>query len=227
MTLKAKDDYMELVAAATASNTEITKPSVNVDVTENPFDIAALEEENPDIYSWLYVPDTNISYPVLQSADSDNFYLDHDYLKDYSFPGAIYSQSVNSKDWSDRVTVLYGHNMLDGSMFAHLHRFEDADYFNENPYFYIYTENRKLTYEIVSAFLYDDRHILNSFDFSKDEVFKAWLEQAQNPRSVSANVNHGVQLNLNSKLVVLSTCPNYQAGRYLVQGVLIKDEPTQ
>ena len=74
MTLKAKDDYMELVAAATASNTEITKPSVNVDVTENPFDIAALEEENPDIYSWLYVPDTNISYPVLQSADSDNFW---------------------------------------------------------------------------------------------------------------------------------------------------------
>ena len=192
--------------------------------SELPVDFVSLMDVNPDLYAWITIPETKVNYPVLQSKENDNFYLDHNVYKNYSFPGAIYSQECNKRDWSDRVTVLYGHNMLDGTMFATLHKFEDKSFFDENPYFYIYTADRKLTYEIVTAFLYDDKHIMNAYDFTKDNVFQDWLDQAKNPRSLGANVRDSVPLNLNSKLVVLSTCPNYDVGRYLVQGVQIKDE---
>lgn len=193
---------------------------------DNPVNVAELNAQNPDIYAWIYIPDTNVNYPVLQSGYDDNFYLDHDIYKNYSFPGAIYTQSCNSKDWSDRVTLLYGHNMRNGSMFATLHNFESTEFFNSHPYIYIYTENRKLTYEIVTAFVYDSRHIMNSFDFSNDKVFQEWLDNAKQPRSVSSNVRSDTPLSLDSKMIVLSTCLNGGDGRYLVQGVLISDEQT-
>lgn len=195
---------------------------------EPDFDPTVLREyidSNPDVYSWITIPDTNVDYPVAQSMEDDNFYLDHDVEKNYSFPGTIYSQLCNSVTYRDRVTLLYGHNMLNGSMFADLHRFRDADFFDTHPYFYIYTHNSKLTYEIVTAFDYDDRHIPNSFDFKNDEVFESWLEQARNPHSLSAHTRDSSALNLDAKIVVLSTCQNSGDGRYLVQGVLVKAEP--
>ncbi|MBQ1507741.1 MAG: class B sortase [Ruminococcus sp.] len=227
---KAENEYNKLASSyasqettAAATDSAETKP----DLAENPVNFESLISENEDIYSWIYLPDTNIDYPVVQSHIDDNFYLDHDIYGNYSFPGAIYSQVCNSTDWSDRVTVLYGHNMLNGSMFANLHYFEDGDYFDENRYFYIYTPNRKLTYEIVSAFVYDDRHIMNSFDFKDDKVFSEFLDTVKNPRSIYSNVSEDIELNLNSKLVVLSTCLDYGEGRYLVVGVQTKDEPTE
>ena len=113
------------------------------------------------------------------------------------------------------------------SMFAGLHKYEDKTFFDENPYFYIYTPGHKLTYEVASALIYDDRHIMNSFDFKDDAVFQDWLDQAKNPRSLNSNVRDSVNLGLDSKLVVLSTCLNYGDGRYLVQGVLVSDEKTE
>lgn len=204
----------------TAGETEGSTDST----VENPTPLNEYMEINPEIYSWIQIPDTNVDYPVAQSRLDDNFYLDHDIYKNYSFPGTIYSQLCNKKDYSDRVTVLYGHNMLNGSMFADLLNYSDSDFFNENPYIYIYTVDRKLTYEIVSAFLYDDRHIMNSFDFTDDSVFQSWLDQAENPRWLNSNARDSVDLDLNSKILVLSTCPDYGSGRYLIQGVLISDE---
>ncbi len=204
-----------------------TDPSMEAPRIESPADFQRMMSVNSEIYAWLSVPDTNIDYPVVQSEEDDNFYLDHDIYKDYSFPGTIYSQSCNTRDWRDRVTVLYGHNMLNGSMFATLHRFRDTDFFNSHPYFYIYTQGYQLTYEIVTAFDYDDRHIMNSFDFKDDRVFQEWLNAAKRPQDLYANVRQSTKLDLNSKFVVLSTCQDSGDGRYLVQGVLIKSEPTK
>lgn len=219
-------DETEAEATTSANASEPTKKKEEK-LADNPVDMQSLSAQNPDIYSWITIPDTNINYPVLQSRSDDNFYLDHDIYGDYSFPGAIYSQVCNKKDWSDRVTVLYGHNMLDGSMFADLHHYEDEDFFSSHPYIYIYTADRKLTYKVVSAFVYDDRHIMNSFDFKDDAVFQSWLDEAKNPRSIYSNVAGDVELDLNSKLIVLSTCLDSGDGRYLVEGVQVKDEKTK
>lgn len=231
---KTSDEYNQIASSfagdvsAVEDSTEITSPSeINTKKAENPIDFDSLAEKNDDIYSWIYIPDTNINYPVCRHATEDNFYLEHDIYKNYSYSGAIYSQFCNGREYNDRVTVLYGHNMADGSMFADLHKFKDKEFFDENKYIYIYTPDRKLTYEIVSAFVYDDRHIMNTFDFSDDQVFSDYLSMIQNPRSVSSNVREGISLDIDDKIVVLSTCLNSGEGRFLVQGVLTNDEETE
>lgn len=226
---EAEENYNTIASSYASEISHVpdtTAPSIDVKKVDNPIDFESLRKENSDIYSWIYIPNTSVNYPVLQSHVDDNFYLDHDANQNYSYSGSIYSQICNSRDYSDRVTVLYGHNMANGSMFATLHRFYDSQFFSQNKYIYVYTPDRKLTYEIVSAFEYDDRHIMNSFDFSDDKVFSDYLDMIQNPHSVSVN-KRDTKLTTDDKIIVLSTCLNSGDGRYLVQGVLKKDEPTK
>lgn len=197
-------------------------------LVENPIDFAALQAVNPDAYAWIYVPNTGIDLPIFQAdpTKDDNFYMHHDIEGNYDFKGSIYSQRANSKDFSDPVTVLYGHRMLDKSMFTNLHNFRDDTFFEQNRYFYIYTPGHILTYEIVSAHQYDERHILNSFNFSKTEIFQEYLDYIVAPKSMLANVREGVELTTDDRIVTLSTCMEGGSARYLIQGVLINDERT-
>lgn len=204
---------------------ETTEPPLPV----NPINFEDLQAINSDVYAWVYVPDTGVDYPIFQSNqdEDDNYYLHRNIYKDYEFQGVVYTQKGNAKDFSDRVTVVYGHNMLNDSMFSNLDMFLEQDFFDEHPNFYIYTPGHILTYEIVSAHQYDKRHILNSFDFSKDDVFQSWLDMILNPKTFRSHVRDGIELDLDSRIVTLSTCINFGTARYLIQGVLISDEPTQ
>lgn len=197
--------------------------------TGNPIDFKSLKEINPEVFGWIYIPGTEIDYPLLQSEVRDDYYLHRDIYGQYKYAGSIYAEYCNSSELTDRVTVLYGHNMSNGSMFAGLHKFRDTGFFNKHKYFYIYTESRKLKYQIVSAYDYDDRHIMNSFNFAENEVFEEYLSYISNPRSAAKNVRKKLdhKLTVNDRVVTLSTCQNSGDGRYLVQGVLISDEQTQ
>lgn len=205
--------------------TETTEPPLPA----NPVNFVDLQAINPDVYAWVYVPDTGVDYPVFQSNqdEDDNFYLHRNIYKDYEYQGVVYTQKANAKDFTDRVTVVYGHNMLNDSMFSNLDMFLEQDFFDAHPYFYIYTPGHILTYEIVSAHQYDKRHILNSFDFSDDEIFQSWLDMIQNPKTFRSHVREGIDLSLDSRILTLSTCINFGTARYLIQGVQISDEPTQ
>ncbi len=182
-----------------------------------------LMKKNPDIYAWLYIPNTNVDYPVCQSSDgNDDFYLDHNIYKEYQFSGTIYSQSLNKRDFNDPVTVLYGHNMLNGSMFASLHNFEDDDFFKKNNTAFVITKDKLLTYLIYSAYTYDDRHILYSFKMDDEASLRSYQESTLKPRSYDKQVRKGVTLNKDNKILTLSTCTNDGGNtRYLVQGVLV------
>ncbi len=223
------------VATSSATDSEgntIAPDDVSANLPVNPVDFVSLQEKNPEIFGWIKVPDTNIDYPLLQSTERDDFYLHQAYDKSgYSFAGSIYMEYCNSTEMTDRVSVLYGHNMIDGSMFANLHKFEDTSFFNnkKHRYFYIYTPTRKLTYEVVSAYEYDNRHIMNSFNFAENDVFENYLKYIQNPRSVVRNVRTDLdhELSIFDKIVTLSTCVDVGDGRYLLQGVLVKDEFTR
>ena len=116
---------------------------------ENPIDFTSLKQENPDIYAWIHVPGTDVNLPVLQSATNDFLYLDHNKDGDYAIEGAIYTEMANDTDFSDPVTVLYGHNLQNGTMFSTLHYFENEDFFNEHDTLYIYTPGHALTYRVV------------------------------------------------------------------------------
>lgn len=197
---------------------------------KNPIDFKSLQKKNDEIYAYIKIDGTKVDYPIVQSKTDDAFYLRHKAEdKSWSASGAVYTEAANSKDFNDFVTVIYGHNGYSDTFFTTLHYFEKEDFFKSHPYFYIYTPDRKLTYQIVSAFKYDNRHILNSFDFNKEESLKQWQDTIQNPSSSLKNVREELDkpLSINSKIVVLSTCiTNQKSSRYLVCGELVKDEKT-
>lgn len=125
---------MVIAEPETEENTEET-----VIYCDPVYDFGQLHEQNEDIYAWIVVPGTQVDYPLLQS-ETDNYYLDYnlDHIKGY--PGCIYTNQCNRKDFSDYNTVLYGHNMKNGSMFGSIHSFEDETFFDGHPYIYVYTE---------------------------------------------------------------------------------------
>ena len=215
-------------AAESSSKASSATSSKKPDAVNGDVNFTELWKVNTDIYAWIKIPNTNIDYPVLQTAGDDAFYLDHNYKKEYEFAGSIYSEKLNKKDFSDPNTVLYGHNMLNGTMFRHLHNFRDPEFFDANPYIYIYLPDRTLTYEIFSAYEYDDRHILYSFDFSNKDVFAEYLEYATNPTESMMYNTRDINVTADDKIITLSTClGNIDTSRYLVQGVLISDEPAK
>lgn len=207
-----------------------TQTSQQTPLADNPVDFSSLQKQNEEIYAWIKIDGTDVDYPIVQSASDDDFYLKHSaYDKSWLASGAIYTQGMNSRDFSDPVTVIYGHNGYRETMFTTLHKFEDSDFFDAHEYFYIYLPQRRLTYQIVSAFKYDDRHIMNSFNFAVAEDLAAFQETVANPTSALKNVRTELdtQIDENSKIAVLSTCiTNQESNRYLVCGVLVKDEKT-
>lgn len=213
-----------------------TSFSVTSDSTEtetqlpdNPIDFSLLKKRNSDVYSWIRIPDTKIDYPVVQADRNtdDLFYLNHNINKKYKFEGMIFSQKKNSKKYTDPVTVLYGHDMKNGSMFHDLHKFENKDFFDEHDTIYIYTPGHILTYKIISAYIYDNRHILNTFNFAEKKDIQEYFNSITAPKSMTCNVREGASLSPDAKILTLSTCTSSDSQRYLVQGVLINDERTK
>ena len=213
---------------STTESAPTTTTTEAVVLPDNPIDFAAEQAENPHVVAWIRIPGTVIDYPVMQSGNDvpENFYLDHAPDRTSDRNGSIYIQQINRADFTHPNTVLYGHNMANGSMFAALRKYRDTAFFTENEYIYIYTPGHILTYRIFSAFVYDDRHILNSFNFSDPEEYADFLDQSLNPISMTKQVRKDIPVTTDDRIITLSTCTAYSRERYLVEGVLIDDQPT-
>lgn len=227
---KAEKEYEEARTEAGKQNEE-EKESADADETkqkktvEIPIDFASLQKENDEIYAWIKVPGTSVDYPIVQSSTDDTFYVHKGIDKQYLYAGAIYTEMSNAKDFSDPNTVIYGHNMKSGSMFATLHNFRDRDFFDANREILIYTPEHILHYTIFAAYTYDDRHILNCFDFSDKKEFQKYLDEIYDLRSMDAYFLDEPKVTTEDKIITLSTCVgNDASSRYLVQGVLTETE---
>ena len=208
---------------------EISEVSEPVILPDNPIDFATLQAKNPEIIGWIRMPGTVIDYPVMQSGPKteENFYLSHDPDRKKYRPGSIYIQRCNATEFTDPNTVIYGHNMKSGAMFAALYKMRNATFFKEHEYLTIYTPGHILTYRVYAAFVYDDRHIINSFNFRDRSQFGIFLEETLNPSSIKRNVREGVEVTTNDRIITMSTCTTNPNKRYLVTAVLIGDELTK
>ena len=192
---------------------------------ENPINFQTLQEINTDIYAWIRIPDTKIDYPIAQRAGDDSFYLNHDMYQEPRFAGCIYTEDCNSKDFLDPNTVIYGHNMKNQSMFQNLHIFSDQEFFDSHPDVYIYTPEGVLRYKVFAAYTYDDRHIMNSFDFNDPEVFQQYIDEILSIRSMDAHIREDVSVTVEDHIITLATCIGGQPqSRYLVQAVLTRGD---
>ena len=120
----------------TQATTETGPVTTEPELPDNPIDFAAKQAENPHIIAWIQIPGTVIDYPILQSGNDvpENFYLDHGPDRKKNRNGSIYIQQINRADFTHPNTVLYGHNMANGSMFAAIRKYRHEDFFNENQY---------------------------------------------------------------------------------------------
>ena len=201
---------------------EVIYGKTGVKMPKRIIDWDALAEQNEDIYAWIYVPGTDVDYPVLQKVGQDDYYLEHNLDGSSGYPGCIYSQaSYNHPDFADNHTVLYGHDMKNGSMFATLHRYEDEDFFRENRYFILYTPEETHVYEIFGAYTFTDAHLLATYDCTDRSNFGNYLNMVKSTHTENAHFMEDLSgVDATKRIVTLSTCINYAPkNRWLVQGV--------
>ena len=193
-----------------------------ISIPEKNIDWDELHSQNPDIYAWIYIPGTSIDYPILQHPEEKSYYLNHNIDGSEGYPGCIYTQNVNSTDWTDPNTVIYGHNMNNGSMFHDLHRFEDAVFFDETQYLFIYTPERNLVYEIFAAYPFSNIDLMMCFDYSTPDALLVYFDGIWTNRSMTSHFRDSIVLYGDSRIITMSTCIGGQPDmRYLVQAVLL------
>jgi sortase B len=183
-----------------------------------------LQKVNADAYAWIQIPGTNVDYPILQSAtEADDYYLNTTIDGKTGYPGSIYTERYNSTAFTDPVTVVYGHNMKEGTMFSQLRNYTDKAFFDSNPYIYVYLPDKTLKYQIFAAVAFDDRYILGSYNFDDKNDFQKYLDELRS--TMDGNVNPDVQVTQDSKILTLSTCiDEYPEQRWLVNATLVSQE---
>lgn len=200
-----------------------TEQAVMPPAGQSVYDFGKLQEENGDIYAWITVPGTQIDYPVLQS-ETDDYYLDYNMDHTKGYPGCIYSNSCNTKDFLDYVTVLYGHNMKNGSMFGSLHKFEKETFFADNTKIEVYTKDRYLEYEIIAVCEFSDVYIPAVYGTTDNEMRDAFLADVKELAEGSSISHLRESFDVtgeDDRYLVLSTCINGQREkRYLLVGRL-------
>ncbi len=199
---------------------------MGVPIPEKEVDFDTLKEEvNKDIYAWLYIPDSTIDFPVLRHPTDNSYYLLHNLDGSKGRPGCIYTENYNTMDFTDPNTVMYGHNMRVGTMFAGLHKYEDEEFFAEHPYIYVYTPEKLFVYEVFAAYEYNDLHLLLNFDFTNEQVFQKFLDDIYEMRSMNCNTEENLEVTAKNRILTLSPCVTGKDDkRYLVQGVLLNED---
>lgn len=188
---------------------------------ENTVDFDVLHETNADIYAWIEIPGTLVDYPILQHPSDDVYYLNHTVEGISGLPGSIYTESVHPKDFSAPMTVIYGHNMRNDTMFGSLHDYEDADKLKESPYVYIYLPDRTLVYQVFAAVRFSDAYLPSYCNYEDEEEFLSFINELC---SSSGNVNEEVEVPYGSRIIVMSTCiGNAPSNRFLVTAVQIDE----
>ncbi len=189
----------------------------------SPIDFETLWAQNEDIIGWITISDTEIDYPVLQDPEDDSFYLHHDIDGNYSYTGSIYMELANRKDFTDFNTVLYGHNMLYGTMFTQLHKFEDQGFFDKHRTFTLYLPDRELTYTIFAVRRITNDHLLYLYDIQNPEDCSRYIEDCLTQNLAAYPVDKEFSLGTEDRLLTLSTCTGNSDYRFIVVACLTED----
>lgn len=191
------------------------KPPIEVDFDK-------LKSVNEDVVGWIYVdalPD--ISYPIVKGKDNQT-YLHQTYEKNYNFAGTIFVDYENSGDFSDCNTLVYGHNMKNGSMFGHLKKFrEDDKLYKQDKYFWILTPERNYRYEIITAYTTGVNSDTYTLFKGPGEEFEKYLETIKGYSEIQTD---DTDLTIKDKIVTLSTCTGNESTRFVVQGKRVDAE---
>ena len=178
-------------------------------------DFVALREQNTDVLGWIVIPNTKVSYPLVQGEDND-YYLNHTWRKTRSVVGAIFVEQQSSADLTDFNTIIYGHRMNNRSMFGRLLDYKKQSYWQDHPRFYITDDSGTHTYEIFAAYEPAVGSTPYCIRFSNDTEKQTFINYGLEHSVIET----GVVPEVTDRIVTLSTCTgNGHATRWVVQGV--------
>lgn len=180
-------------------------------------DIAALQAVNPDVIGWIRIPDSNIDYPIVQGQDND-YYLKHTWDGIANSVGSIFMEHRNNGDFTDYNTILYGHNMNDGSMFANIKRYNTAWYWERHPYVYIATEAGVFRYEVFSSYESSVEGPAYGLSFHQQKTKANFLITALEKTVADL----GIRPDMTDRILTLSTCSGMGYGNRWVLHARLK-----
>lgn len=187
------------------------------DVVLPSVDFAALNEINANVIGWIFLPNTQINYPVVQGEDNTH-YLNHLFDGRQNAAGAIFVDSHNSPNFQDRNTIIYGHHMRDGSMFAAIERYRSQYFFEENPWVFLLTPQGNYVIQLVAGYTTNVRSSAWFLDFTDDDDVEVWIGE----RRERSDFVSEAQIRPTDRFVTLSTCSwAFNDARYVVVGRLI------
>ena len=204
--------YNDAVDKYANENASTTMAPITIDFKE-------LQAKNPEVVGWIYCPGTVINYPVLQGKDNDK-YLSHDYLGDYNMNGSIFVDSDNAPGFVDGNTIIYGHHMNSGSMFASLIKWADQEYYADHPAMWLLTPTQDYKIELFSGHHISAHSSMFEIIHEHGEKLIELLKQARDLSDfMPTNV---IELDAKSSYVMLSTCAYlFDNDRYVLHGKLI------
>ncbi|MCI2058338.1 MAG: class B sortase [Oscillibacter sp.] len=184
-------------------------------------DFSALQKVNRDVLGWIVIPGTVISYPMLQTSNN-TYYLRHTWKKQSSVVGAIFLEHQNSGDFSDFNTVIYGHNMNNGSMFGSLKKYKKKSWWAAHPIVYLTDGNGTRAYRIFAAYEVATAGETYQIGFPSDQAKQQFLDYCVSQSVIKT----GVTPTVSDHVVTLSTCTGRgHATRWVVQAVLKNPNP--
>lgn len=182
-------------------------------------DLDVLGEVNEEIRSWLYSPDTVIDYPVCQGEDN-SYYLTHLADGTYNKNGCLFIDCGNSGDFSDENTVIYGHHMASGKMFASLICYADQAYYEAHPVMYLTAAGKQYRLELFSGYTTTVDSSSYILSFGSEHEFMEWLREICGKSDFRATT----YLTADDRIVTLSTCAySFQDARYVLHGKLVEN----
>lgn len=176
-------------------------------------DLNAMKAQNADTIGWIILPDTRINYPIVMSKDNTE-YLTTTFEGQYSSSGAIFVDMLCESDFSCENTIIYGHNMKNGSMFRALNNLTDKEYFWRHHIFCIDTGNGFENYEIISCYATVETDLSSwQISFESKEAYGEWLEEIS-----KRCIYECADYNVNKNTITLSTCRGQAGGtgRFIV-----------
>lgn len=175
----------------------------------------ALREVNDDIIGWILIPDTQVSYPIVQAADND-YYLDHTWKGEYNGVGAIFMEQHCAPDFTDFNTIIYGHNMRNGSMFGELRHYADPAYWKAHPSVYIVNDSGVSKYDIFAAHEVGVRTITYGLSLDDEALRQEYIDFTLQ----DSELDTGIVPTTADQMLVLSTCTGRgYSTRWVVQAV--------
>lgn len=215
----AKEKYSQLRSLAFSDTEEHSLSISEISDSLNVANLSELQEASPSACAWITIPDTIIDYPLVQWNDN-TYFLTHDATGEDSKAGAIYLNCENSASMNDIKTIIYGHNLRDGSMFSQIHHYKDADFAQSHPLLYIYMYDGEIrTYHVFCVLSVDKLNQTVYSVNSNDTISSITDYLVSNADNVYANPTTG-------NILLLSTCIKGDSRRVVAfqELPLIQDE---